>query len=109
LALVASDDKNLRLFKIDEENKNRKELGVEFQDIAIKNAKFIGQNHEEIVICGRRPFYYTYDLTSGHVSKIPSKLLLSSLSTDLFSPPAFTHRRVKGNGDKELGKHVCFS
>jgi hypothetical protein len=75
LVLVASDDKNLRLFKINEEtNKNQKTLGIQFSDLSgIKESKFIGAQHHEIVVCGRRPYYYSYDMTSGRVAKIPSE------------------------------------
>ncbi len=73
LVLVASDDKALRLFRIVEENdQNQKVLNMQFNDLSIKSAKFLGSSHEEIIVCGRRPYYYSYNLQSGQVSKIPS-------------------------------------
>jgi hypothetical protein len=56
--------------------KSSQELGIVFNDLTIKEAKFIGSQHQEIIVCGRRPYYYSYDIVSGQVSKIPSNLFL---------------------------------
>jgi U3 small nucleolar RNA-associated protein 18 len=90
LILVASQDKHLKVFKIDED-KNEKQLGqflrrllprcgfnliyycatvgLHFKDILIRSAKFVGKDGE-IVVSGRKPYYYSYDAVSGKITKL---------------------------------------
>lgn len=111
LVLVASDDKHLRLFRMNEENsQNKKVLNMQFNDLTIKNAKFIGSQHEELIVCGRRPFYYCYNLQSGQVTKIPS------MSTSYLRLFVFLTRlvfsllyRIIGNRNDKFRAYVCIS
>jgi U3 small nucleolar RNA-associated protein 18 len=94
LLLVAGQDKYMRLFKVDGE-KNEKQLAVRFNDMAIQSACFRGSSStsssssgsgsgssgsgsgsgsgsvsSEVVLCGRKPFFYSYDTVHGQISKI---------------------------------------
>lgn len=69
LLLVGGKDKSLRFFSIDGE-KNEKQLSVRFNDMAISNAKFVGLS-SEVVVAGRKPYFYSYDTSVGAVTKIP--------------------------------------
>lgn len=76
LMLTAGLDKKLRLFDVDGKF-NRKVQGVAFRDMPIRSAHFSGcvagsVGAEEIVVTGRRPFFYTVDLGSAKVMKVPS-------------------------------------
>lgn len=68
LFLVGSEDKILRVFHIDD-TKNEKVLGVKFRDLPILAAKFVGANFDEIVVCGRKPFFYVYSMETGHIAQ----------------------------------------
>jgi hypothetical protein len=46
------------------------DAGVQFSDMSITNAHFLG-NTSEVIVAGRKPFYYSYDAESGVVRKIP--------------------------------------
>lgn len=69
LLMVGGMDKHLRFFRIDGE-KNEKQLSVKFNDMAIQSASFIG-NTAEVIVGGRKPFFYSYDTITGNVLKIP--------------------------------------
>lgn len=69
LLMVASGDKHLRFFRIDGE-KNEKQLSVKFSDMSITCAAFLGCS-SEVVVSGRKPFFYSYDTASGLVTKLP--------------------------------------
>lgn len=65
----------MRFFKIDGE-KNEKQLSVRLNDMSVQNAVFRrtgagNNNNTEVLACGRKPFFYSYDTESGNVSKIP--------------------------------------
>mmetsp|Transcript_27975 Transcript_27975/g.47883 ORF Transcript_27975/g.47883 Transcript_27975/m.47883 type:complete len:541 (-) Transcript_27975:91-1713(-) len=71
LLLVAGEDKHMRFFKIDGE-KNEKQLSVRLNDMSIQNAVFRkNSSGSEVLACGRKPFFYSYDTVSGNVAKIP--------------------------------------
>jgi len=71
MLLAAGEDKYLRFFRVDGE-KNEMRLSVRFNDMAIKNAQFVGGSTSgEVVIGGRKPYFYSYDTGSGAVTKIP--------------------------------------
>ena len=82
LLLAAGEDKFMRLFKIDGD-KNEKVLGVKFSEMSISNACFrnsssssssgssSGSGCDEVIISGRKPYFYTFDLRSGKSTKIP--------------------------------------
>lgn len=85
LLLVAGEDKYMRFFKVDGE-KNEKQLSVRLNDMSIQNAVFRNtysssikggsSGASEVVACGRKPFFYSYDTVSGNVAKIPGNLEL---------------------------------
>lgn len=112
MVLVASDDKFLRLFKINEESgKNSKILGIQFSDLSIKQSKFIGMHHEGLVACGRRPYYYHYDIATGQISKIPSKtnvllflkdniIVCFSTESPTMQTTTFEHMEVSPDGSR---------
>jgi len=78
LLLVAGEDKYMRFFKIDGE-KNEKQLSVRLNDMSVQNAVFRSSSSSgsgnssatEVIACGRKPFFYSYDTVSGNVAKIP--------------------------------------
>eukprot|EP00039_Didymoeca_costata_P013263 m.198855 g.198855 ORF g.198855 m.198855 type:complete len:472 (+) comp15721_c0_seq2:160-1575(+) len=61
-------DKKLRIFQIDEE-KNPMLQSVHFDDLPIISAGFMNQGNE-IILSGRRKYFYSYDLQEGKVRKI---------------------------------------
>ena len=69
LMLTAGFDKTLRLFSIDGK-KNPKVRSVFIRDLPITTAEFSHVN-SEIILAGRRSFFYTYDLESGNMMKVP--------------------------------------
>ena len=85
LLLVAGEDKYMRFFKVDGE-KNEKQLSVRLNDMSIQNAVFRNtysssikggsSGASEVVACGRKPFFYSYDTVSGNVAKIPGNFEL---------------------------------
>ena len=62
-------------------------LGVRFNDMAIKRATFVGHS-SEILLCGRTPFMYTYDIVSGSIARVvgPTGKGLTSLELMAVSP-----------------------
>jgi U3 small nucleolar RNA-associated protein 18 len=75
LMMTAGLDKKIRLFDVDGKF-NRKVQGIMFPDMPVRSAQFIGCVSgsvvgEEIVASGRRPFFYSVDLGSAKVTKIP--------------------------------------
>lgn len=68
LLLVASEDKNLRVFDLDDQH-HEKLLGVQFKDLPILSARFIGTSGDEIIVTGRKPFYYVYGMGTGQVAQ----------------------------------------
>ena len=68
--MVGSTDKYLRFFKIDGE-KNEKQHGILFNDMIISSADFVGRTLSQVLVAGRKPYFYTYDMRSGRSMKIP--------------------------------------
>jgi U3 small nucleolar RNA-associated protein 18 len=69
--LTAGMDKTLRLFRVDGDT-NPKIQSVCVADLPIMSAKFAGQ--DEIVLTGRRPFYFSHDCNTGHTTRVPGIL-----------------------------------
>ena len=69
LLLTAGLDKTLRLFQVDG-TKNEKAAGVFFPDLPIQSAAFIGDGYNEVIVSGRRPFFYWYDTTTGAAHRV---------------------------------------
>lgn len=70
--LVSSADRYVRVYKIDEE-KNDVVLDIKFTDIVPLQCKFLigtgTKNGDEIIITGRKPYYYIYDCNQGKLLK----------------------------------------
>jgi len=86
LLLAGGADRFLRFFNVDGE-KNEKVLSVRFNDMPISEACFLG-NTSEVVIGGRKPYFYSYDSESGKTSKVPGLMgkTLKSYENLLVSP-----------------------
>lgn len=83
LFFTAGYDKTLRLFQVDGLH-NPKVQGVFFPDLPIQSAAFTGQDHTHVVVSGRRPYFYWYDLASGEVGKVPGLLGRKEKSLERF-------------------------
>jgi len=93
LILTAGLDKVLRLFQVDGV-RNEKVQSIYFKDLPIRTARFFDSGRE-VLVSGRRKFFYTYDMESSQVTKIP---------------------QLRGRDEKSLesfvvspdGSHICF-
>jgi len=79
LLLTGGSDKHLRFFRIDGEV-NEKQLAVKIADLPISTASFVG-NTSEVVIAGRKPFFYSYEATTGTVNKYPGLMTRKGLKS----------------------------
>lgn len=82
LMLTAGLDKTLRFFQVDAEE-SQKIHGIHFPKLPIYSASFLGDTGN-VVVSGRRPFFYIYDAVAGKVSQcshesIVLRLLRASL------------------------------
>lgn len=68
LVMTAGHDKTMRLFQVDGK-RNAKVQGVHLQDLPITSAHFTGGG-SEVVMTGKRPFFYQFDLEGGAVRKV---------------------------------------
>jgi hypothetical protein len=58
-------------------------VGVKFQDMSIKVASFLDNSvdisnsstNSDVVVAGRKPYFYNYDMNSGSITKIMGKHL----------------------------------
>lgn len=69
LLMTGGLDRHLRFFRLDGQH-NEHILTVKFADMAISSAAYVGPT-AEVVLGGRKPFFYGYDTESGRVSKYP--------------------------------------
>lgn len=83
LALTAGYDKTLRFFQVDGK-KNAKIHGVFFPDLPISRADFVNGG-ESVLLTGRRPFLYTYNVVAGVVEKVPQVLGRKEKSWESFA------------------------
>ncbi|KAI9354558.1 WD40-repeat-containing domain protein [Zopfochytrium polystomum] len=67
--LTAGGDRTLRLFGIDG-RRNEKIQSVFFRDLPIFSADFTIDGRQ-VVVAGRRKFFFVYDIQAGAVNKIP--------------------------------------
>jgi len=79
LLLTGGQDKHLRFFAVDGET-NEKQLSVKIADMSITSASFRGQGNE-VVVAGRKPFFYAYDTVSGRVDKFPGLMTRRGLQS----------------------------
>lgn len=68
LMLTAGLDKTLRFFKINGTEGSEKIHGIHFPNLPIHSADFLGDSGS-VVVSGRRPFFYIYDVAAGKVSR----------------------------------------
>ncbi|CAM9257503.1 unnamed protein product [Pylaiella littoralis] len=68
LLLAGGFDKTLRLFQVDGV-RNAKVHSIFFEDLPITSAAFTGV--DEAIVTGRRSFFYSYDVATGKVMKVP--------------------------------------
>ena len=68
LALVASTDCSVRVYHVDG-RVNAKVQGVVFQDLPVRSADFTADG-KEVIAAGRRKYFYSYSLETGHVKRI---------------------------------------
>ncbi|PVU87915.1 hypothetical protein BB559_005828 [Furculomyces boomerangus] len=71
--MVAGNDRRLGLFEVDGK-KNNKIQTVFFKDMPIMNAQFIN-NSDEILATGRRPYFYSFNIQQGTVTRHNNVLL----------------------------------
>ncbi|EEH59839.1 U3 small nucleolar rna-associated protein 18 [Micromonas pusilla CCMP1545] len=85
LLLTASLDKSLRFFKIDG-TVNPKVHSVYFDDNPIYRARFVGDG-SEVVVSGRKDYFYVHNVRSGAVERIaPFPFRGSSLESFVETP-----------------------
>jgi hypothetical protein len=60
-------------------------VGVKFQDMSIKVASFLDNSvdissnsstNSDVVVAGRKPYFYNYDMNSGSITKIMGKYVI---------------------------------
>eukprot|EP00522_Entomoneis_paludosa_P006287 CAMPEP_0172446772 /NCGR_PEP_ID=MMETSP1065-20121228/6284_1 /TAXON_ID=265537 /ORGANISM="Amphiprora paludosa, Strain CCMP125" /LENGTH=568 /DNA_ID=CAMNT_0013197961 /DNA_START=81 /DNA_END=1787 /DNA_ORIENTATION=+ len=69
LLLTAGLDKTLRFFQVGEEE-SKKIHGIHFPKLPIYSASFLGSTGN-VVVTGRRKFFYIYDAAAGKLDHIP--------------------------------------
>ncbi|KAJ1990281.1 U3 snoRNP protein [Coemansia spiralis] len=78
--LTAGLDRTLRLFEVDGKD-NHKVQSIYFKDLPVAKAQFI-RSGQEVIVCGRRNWYYSVDVEKGAVTRIngiPGQPKLNSL------------------------------
>ncbi|KAI9911847.1 hypothetical protein PsorP6_009043 [Peronosclerospora sorghi] len=89
LMLTAGLDKSLRLFQVDGSN-NAKVENVFVKDLPMMDAKFT-LGGERAVLTGPRPYFFSYDIEAGKISKIPGLYGRKEKKRETFS--------ISSNGD----------
>jgi U3 small nucleolar RNA-associated protein 18 len=69
LMLASGLDRTLRLFQVDGV-RNPKVQSVFFDDMPIAAAQFTPDG-QDIILAGRRKFFYSYDVVAGAITKVP--------------------------------------
>ena len=96
LMMTAGLDKTLRLFSVDGEH-NHKIQSVFIRDLPIVSGEFF-PTRNEIILAGRRPFFYVYDLVSGNIVKVPKILGRKEKSFERFvASPNGDYLAFQGN------------
>lgn len=84
---TAGLDKTLRFFAVDG-RRNPKVASAHFDDLPIASAAWTGDG-AEVIVTGRRPFFYAYDVEAGAAQRVPRIPGVDdrSLESALVSPP----------------------
>ena len=69
ILMTGSLDRTVSLYQIDGKN-NAHVSSVLFPDLPVCSAGFVSRSGDEIVVTGRRPFFYAYDVPTGKTSRI---------------------------------------
>lgn len=100
MVLTAGLDKTMRLFQVDGK-RNAKMQGVFLEDLPLHSAHFAAGGNE-VLMMGRRPFFYQLDLGSGVTSRVETFALgrnpVKSLENCAISPDGSRFAAVCGNG-----------
>jgi U3 small nucleolar RNA-associated protein 18 len=101
LMLTAGLDKTLRFFQVDAEE-SQKIHGIHFPKLPIYSASFLGDTGN-VVVSGRRPFFYIYDAVAGKVSSVLSRIDCARFSLPQPLLITFTVSVVVGFGSQDYG------
>ncbi|KAJ1399133.1 hypothetical protein B484DRAFT_250362 [Ochromonadaceae sp. CCMP2298] len=75
--MVAGADRHVRLFHVDGD-RNERQASVKIQDMPVVSGFFrgggTGYTSSEVVLAGRKPYFYCYDVQGGGMSKIPGPM-----------------------------------
>jgi U3 small nucleolar RNA-associated protein 18 len=83
LMLTAGLDKTLRFFQVDAEE-SQKIHGIHFPKLPIYSASFLGDTGN-VVVSGRRPFFYIYDAVAGKLDMVPKIMGRQEKSLEKFA------------------------
>jgi len=103
LLMVGGMDKHLRFFRIDGD-KNEKQISCKFNDYPIMTSMFLGTTGD-VILGGRKPFFYTYDIISGSVSKVSGLMGKNMKSHELISVSPEGEKIAFGGGAGYI--HIC--
>lgn len=84
LLMTAGMDKMLRFFRVDG-TENHKIHGIHFPTLPITCASFIGDSGSQVVLSGRRSFFFVYDAASGSIERVPSIMGRKERSLEKFT------------------------
>ncbi|KAH9260186.1 hypothetical protein BASA81_001355 [Batrachochytrium salamandrivorans] len=95
--LTGGMDKTLRLFQLSGRKENKPVQSVYFADLPISCAQFC---ESEVIVTGRRPYYYAYDVEAGKLSKVQGILgrRLDKQPIHTFATKPRQHAFVLNNG-----------
>lgn len=100
MVMTAGLDKTMRLFQVDGK-RNAKIQGVHLQDLPLYSAHFAASGNE-VLMMGRRPFFYQFDLGSGVTSRVETlargREAEMSLENCVVSPDGSRFAIVGGKG-----------
>lgn len=68
ILLTAGFDKTMRLFQADGQANNKLQ-SVFLNDLPVRRAAFL-PGTESVIMCGRRPFFYVYDMGAGKAQRV---------------------------------------
>ena len=95
--MTGGADRFLRFFQVDGD-RNEHLLGVRFNELPISKAAFVGDSGE-VVLAGRKPFFFSYDTDSGKVTKVPGLMGKNVKSYEnMFVSPKGTKMAFLGQG-----------